>query len=123
MKLNTEDNDCGHLSLILPVENNLRKQLKQIRQNFKSSRENQVGMYCLFLLHKRFNVFANLLPAMWTVIFFNYLSRRFSITVTEITKNSNAFNQKANITCFGRPVLDTLFFSPPQSNGSRFVHF
>lgn len=114
-KLNNDDNEsAGHLSLILPMGHEIndypRKQLKQIRQNFKTARENQVGMYFLFLLHKKFNVLCFILPAMWTVIIFNYLSRRFSVTVTEITKNSNSFNQKGNITCFGRPVLDALFF-------------
>lgn len=125
-RLNNDDNDIksGHLSLILPMENNLRKQLKQIRQNFKTARENQVGMYFLFLLHKKFNLLTKFLPAMWTVIIFNYLSRRFSVSVTEITRNSISFNhQKANITCFGRPVLDALFFSPPQSNGSKIDNF
>lgn len=121
--LNNDDNISGHLSLMLPMENISRKQLKQIRQNFKTARENQVGMYFLFLLHKKFNVFAMILPAIWTAIIFNFLSRRFSVSVTEIIKNSNSFNQKTNITCFGRPVLDALFFSPPQSNGSKFIKF
>lgn len=36
-KLNNDNNESGYLSLLLPMENsnNLRKQLKQIRQNFK----------------------------------------------------------------------------------------
>lgn len=120
-RFNNDDNESGHLSLILPMENISRKQLKQIRQNFKIARENQIGMYFLFLLHKRFNVLTKILPAMWTVIIFNYLSRRFSVTVTEITKNLNSFHQRTNITCYGRPVLDALFFSPPQSNGSKIL--
>lgn len=117
--LNNEDYESGHLSLILPMEKVSRKQLKQIRQNFKIARENQVGIYFLFQLHKRFNFFTKFLPAMWTVIIFNYLSRRFSITVTEIVRNKNLLQHKANITCWGHMVLDVLFFSPPQSNGSK----
>lgn len=117
-QLNNDDNDSGHLCLILPMDKVSRKQIKHIRQNFRTARENQVGIYILFLLHKRFNLLTKFLPAMWTVIIFNYLSRRFSITVTEITKNCNSFHQKANITCWGHTVLDALYFSPPQSNGS-----
>lgn len=119
-RLNNEDYESGHLCLILPMEKVTRKQLKQIRQNFRTARENQVGIYFLFLLHKRFNVLTKFLPAMWTVIIFNYLSRRFSITVTEISRNRNSLQNRANITCWGHNVLDVLFFSPPQSNGSKF---
>lgn len=117
-QLSNDDNDSGHLCLILPMDKVSRKQQKHIKQNFRTARENQVGIYILFLLHKRFNLLTKFLPAMWTVIIFNYLSRRFSITVTEITKNTNSFHQKANITCWGHTVLDALYFSPPQSNGS-----
>lgn len=119
-RLNNEDYESGHLSLILPMERVSRKQLKQIRQNFRTARENQVGIYFLFLLHKRFNLLTKFLPAMWTVIIFNYLSRRFSVTITEITRNKNTLQQTPNITCWGHNVLDVLFFSPPQSNGSKF---
>lgn len=116
--LNNDAYDSGHLSLILPMEKVSRKQLKQIRQNFRTARENQVGIYFLFQLHKRFNVLTKFLPAMWTVIIFNYLSRRFSITITEIMRIKNSLQQRAKITCWGHNVLDVLFFSPPQSNGS-----
>lgn len=117
--LNNEDYESGHLSLILPMEKISRKQLKQIRQNFRTARENQVGIYFLFQLHKRFNLLTKFLPSTITVIIFNYLSRRFSITVTEIVRNKNALQQRTNITCWGHDVLDVLFFSPPQSNGSK----
>lgn len=116
--LNNDDYESGHLSLILPMEKVSRKQLKQIRQNFNTARENQVGIYFLFQLHKRFNLLTKFLPAMWTVIIFNYLSRRFSVTVTEISRNKNSLQQRGNITCWGHNVLDVLFFSPPQSNAS-----
>lgn len=119
-RLDNEDYESGHLSLILPMEKVSRKQLKQIRQNFRTARENQVGIYFLFLLHKRFNVLTKFLPAMWTVIIFNYLSRRFSITITEIMRNKHSLQQRSNITCWGHNVMDVLFFSPPQSNGSKF---
>lgn len=123
-RLNNEDFQSGHLCLILPMEKVSRKQLKQIRQNFRTARENQIGIYFLFLLHKRFNVLAKFLPAVWTVIIFNYLSRRFSITITEITRNKNSlFPNRSNITCWGHNVLDVLFFSPPQSNGSKYCMF
>lgn len=123
-RLNNEDYQSGHLCLILPMEKVSRKQLKQIRQNFRTARENQIGIYFLFLLHKRFNVLAKFLPAVWTVIIFNYLSRRFSITITEITRNKNSlFPNRSNITCWGHNVLDVLFFSPPQSNGSKYCMF
>lgn len=56
---------------------------------------------------------------MWTVIIFNYLSRRFSITVTETVRNKNSLQQSGNLTCWGHNLLDVLFFSPPQSNGSK----
>lgn len=121
-RLANDDYESGHLSLILPMEKVSRKQLKQIRYNFRTARENQVGIYFLFLLHKRFNVLTKFLPAMWTVIIFNYLSRRFSITITEFTRNKHSLQQRTNITCWGHNVLDVLFFSPPQSNGSMFIY-
>lgn len=117
--LNNDDYASGHLSLILPMEKVSRRQLKQIRQNFRTARENQIGIYFLYLLHKRFNVLTKFLPSVWTVVIFNYLSRRFSITITEITRNKNSLQQRANITCWGHNLVDVLFFSPPQSNGSK----
>lgn len=122
-RLDNQDYESGHLSLILPMEKVSRKQLKQIRQNFRTARDNQVGIYFLFLLHKRFNVLTKFLPAVWTVIIFNYLSRRFSITITEIMRNRHSLQQRSNITCWGHNVMDMLFFSPPQSNGSKWPHF
>lgn len=119
-RLNNDNYESGHLSLILPMDRVSRKQLKQIRQNFRTARENQIGIYFLFLLHKRFNILTKFLPSMWTVIIFNYLSRRFSITITEITRNKNSLQQRANITCWGHNLMDVLFFSPLQSNGSKF---
>lgn len=112
--------ESGYLCLTLPMGLVSTKQIKQIGDNFRTARDNQIGIYILFMLHKRFNVLARFLPAVWTVVIFNYLSRRFSITVTEIMKTSNSFQPKTTLTCWGHIALDALYFSPPQSNGSKF---
>lgn len=117
--LNADDIDSGYLCLTLPMSIVSAKQIKRIHENFCTARDNQIGIYMLFMLHKRFNVLTKFLPAMWTVIIFNYLSRRFSITVTEIMKSSSSIQPKMNLTCWGHSVLDALYFSPPQSNGSE----
>lgn len=118
--LNNDNMESGYLCLTLPMGLVSAKQIKQIGDNFRTARDNQIGIYILFMLHKRFNVLARFLPAVWTVVIFNYLSRRFSITVTEIMKTSNSFQPKTTLTCWGHIALDALYFSPPQSNGSKF---
>lgn len=118
-KLNSSDSDMGHLCLQLPMEMVSAKQLNQIHRNCETARKNQIGLYFLFLLHKRFNILTKCLPAVWTVIIFNYLSRRFTVSMTEITKSSSSpFQQRTAVACWGHRILDTLYFSPPQSNGS-----
>lgn len=111
--------ESGHLCLTLPMDTVSRQQIAQIHENFRTARNNQIGMYLLFLLHQRFNVLTKFLPAIWTVIIFNYLSRRFSITVTEMVRNGHSFQPNVRLTCWGHAVLDSLYFSPPQSNGSE----
>lgn len=120
-KLNGTDNDTGHLCLKLPMARVSRKQLHRIRQNFDVARSNQIGLYFLYLLHKRFNMFTNILPAVWTVIIFNYLSRRFTVSITEMARcTDRQFQQRTAVACWGHIIRDALYFSPPQSNGSKF---
>lgn len=119
-KLNIDENESGHLCLKLPLEGVSRAQLKRIRQNFETARKNQVGLFFLFLLHKRFNILTNFLPTVWTVVLFNYLSRRFTVSITEITKSKTIlFQKRTHASCWGHKILDVLYFSPPQSNGSK----
>lgn len=122
-RLNHDHSESSHLCLTLPMDTVSREQIDQIHNNFCTARDNQIGMYLLFLLHKRFNVLTKFLPAIWTVIIFNYLSRRFSITVTEILKSNRLFQPNMRLTCWGHAVLDALYFSPPQSNGSKCFDF
>lgn len=119
-KLNVDDSETGHLCLKLPMSDVSHAQLKQIGDNFSIARENQIGLYYLFLMHKRFNILTKFLPSFYTVILFNYLSRRFTVSITEITKGkNNLFAKGATATCWGHKILDVLYFSPPQSNGSE----
>lgn len=119
-KLNGTDNDTGHLCLKLPMARVSRNQLHRIRHNFDVARNNQIGLYFLYLLHKRFNMFTKFLPAVWTVIIFNYLSRRFTVSITEMARcNDRQFQQRTAVACWGHIIRDALYFSPPQSNGSK----
>lgn len=119
-KLNMDENQSGHLCLKLPLEKISRNQLKCIRQNFDTARKNQVGLYFLFLLHKKFNILTKILPMVWTVVIFNYLSRRFTVSITEITESKTILFQKRKVaSCWDHKILDVLYFSPPQSNGSK----
>lgn len=119
-KLNITDNDTGHLCLKLPMEKVSRRQLQSIRRNFEVARANQIGLYFLYLLHKRFNILTKFLPAMWTVIIFNYLSRRFTVSITELARcNDRQLQLRTSVACWGHVIRDALYFSPPQSNGSK----
>lgn len=121
-KLNTDENESGHLCLKLPIDKVSRSQLNRIRKNFDTARKNQVGLYFLIILHKKFNILTKFLPTMWTVIIFNYLSRRFTVSITEITKSKTILFQKKKIaSCWGNEILDVLYFTPPQSNGSKSI--
>lgn len=119
-KLNVTDNDTGHLCLKLPMEKVSRKQLQRIRNNFEVARTNQIGLYFLYLLHKRLNILTKFLPAVWTIIIFNYLSRRFTVSITELARcNERQLQQRTLVACWGHTIRDALYFSPPQSNGSK----
>lgn len=119
-QLNVTDNDRGHLCLKLPMQEVSAKQLQRIRDNFKVARSNQVALYFLYLLHKRFNILTKFLPSVWTIVIFNYLSRRYTVSITEMTRcNDRQLLQRKPIACWGHTIRDALYFSPPQSNGSK----
>lgn len=120
-KLGDIDNVTGQLCLKLPMERISPHQIKKIEMNFREARDNQVAIYFLSVLQNRFNVLMNFLPSLWTCVIYNYLSKRFTVSITEISKNTRLFQRTTNILCWGHPVVGALYFSPPHSNGSKYL--
>lgn len=119
-KLGDIDNVTGQLCLKLPMEPVSTRQIQKIKINFHDAHKNQVAIYFLSVLQKRFNILMNFLPSVWTCIIYNYLSRRFTVSITEISKNTRPFQRCTNVSCWGHPVVSALYFSPPHSNGSKY---
>lgn len=111
----------GHLCIRLPIEKVSKRQIVKVRQSLQSARRNQTALYFLFVLQRRFDFLTRILPNVWTVILFNYLSRRFTVSITEISKNGvTRYPQRASTVCWGHPIIDAMYFSPPQTNASKY---
>lgn len=111
----------GHLCVRLPIECVSKKQIANVSQSLQLARTNQTAIYFLFVLQRRFDLLTRILPNVWTVILFNYLSRRFTVSITEISKTGVArYPQRASTVCWGHPIIDAMYFSPPQTNASEF---
>lgn len=119
-KTDSSNEATGHLCIRLPIEPISKQQIEKIQRSFVSARRNQTALYFLFVLQKRFDVLTKILPNVWTVILFNYLSRRFTVSITEISKTGVArYPQRASTVCWGHPIIDAMYFSPPQTNASK----
>lgn len=119
-KTDSSSGATGHLCVRLPIQPMDNKQMNKVKFNFQSARQNQTALYFLFVLERRFDILTKILPNVWTVIIFNYLSRRFTVSITEISKTGGVRRpQGASTVCWGHPIIDAMYFSPPQSNASE----
>ncbi|KAL3273690.1 hypothetical protein HHI36_015120 [Cryptolaemus montrouzieri] len=113
-----EDSCSGILFMGLPIPNNERgdtpvKNLAKIKNNFKESLEKQQVSYFLSILQTRFGVLAKILPSTFLAIYLRYLSRKFAVTVTEVSSRYPNVTQR---TLWGQEVSTVIYWRPPQAN-------
>lgn len=110
----------GVLCIRLPVESSSVKQLVDIRQQIKLTRDEQICTYLVSLVQIRFDFLTTVLPSIWLKLIISSLSKKFSITVTEVL----GFNQsepQEYFTTYGAEIIDVLFFRTPQANTSTAI--
>lgn len=102
----------------LPMKMSPDKQILSIRKSMKQAREKQVGLYAL---HGRSDLLTGWLPAILLQVLFNYLSKKFAITITQV-EHAGIGGSLLGGTVWGHRIMDVIFFTTPQSNIGRFSY-
>ncbi|KAF2896582.1 hypothetical protein ILUMI_09594, partial [Ignelater luminosus] len=115
-----QDAVSGLLGLRLPVLNaekdeTLLENLRVIKQNFANAIETQPVSYLLTTLQTKYGVLTNALPATAVEVILKYLSRKYTISITEITSKHPNITQR---TIWGHEVTSAIYWRPPQANMS-----
>lgn len=106
----------GGVSCInLPLESPSVQQIKKIDKIISVNREKQVAMYFLSLAQSNCDFLTRVIPAFWMKIILNYLSKKFTVAIIEVTEPD--FESK-KITLWGDSIESAIYFRPPQSNTS-----
>lgn len=103
---------AGYVCMNLPMKMSPDKQILSIRRSMEQAREKQVGLYAL---HGRSDLLSGWLPAVSVQILFNYLSKKFAITITQVEQADIGSSLLAG-TVWGHRIIDVIFFTTPQSN-------
>lgn len=108
------------LGIHLPVEQVSVKQLVNIRQQIKQTRDQQIVFYLMSLIQIKFDFLTTVLPSIWLQVIIGFLSKKFSITVTEVL-GFNDLEPNEYFTTYNMEIIDVLFFRTPQANFSTAV--
>lgn len=117
-----QDAVSGLLGLRLPVLNaekdeTLLENLRVIKRNFANATETQPISYLLTTLQTKYGVLTNALPATAVEVILKYLSRKYTISITEITSKHPNITQR---TVWAQEVTSAIYWRPPQANMSKF---
>lgn len=111
----------GGVSCInLPLESPSVQQIQKINKQISVNREKQVAMYFLSLAQSNYDFLTRVIPAFWMKIILNYLSKKFTVAIIEVTEPD--FESK-KITLWGHSIESAIYFRPPQSNTSIELFF
>lgn len=108
---------AGYVCMNLPMKMSPDKQILSIRKSMEQAREKQVGIYAL---HGRSDLLTGWVPAVFVQILFNYLSKKFAITITQVVEPVGSGNSLLCGTVWGHRIMDVIFFTTPQSNIGEF---
>jgi hypothetical protein len=110
----------GVVGIQLPIEEASMQQLSNIRQQIKFTRDQQIIFYLMSLIQIKFDFLTTVLPSLWLKVIINFLSKRYSITVTEVL-GFNKPEPKEYSTTYGAEIIDVLFFRTPQAYTSTAI--
>ncbi|XP_028147060.2 uncharacterized protein LOC114340511 isoform X2 [Diabrotica virgifera virgifera] len=113
-----EDAVSGILCLSLTVPDPKKgtteiENLLEIRNKFNASLENQGLSHLLTMLQTKFRFLSKFLPATLLSIYLKYLSRKYAVSVAEITSRYPNVTQR---TIWGQEVSSVIYLRPPQAN-------
>lgn len=103
----------GFVCIKLPIDCTSREQLRDIKASVAEARDRQIVSYLLTLAQLKYDIITNALPAVWMKVLLNYLSRRFTVTLTEISETNPSCRY---VTMWGDEIIDLIYFRPPQAN-------
>lgn len=114
--------DCvsGLIGLRLPVlssekDETFLENLRVVQDNFAKAIDSQAVSYLLTILQTKYGTLTNFLPATLIQVLLKYLSRKYTISITEITNNYNNTTVRAT---WGKEVTNVIYWRPPQANMS-----
>ncbi|XP_037040011.1 uncharacterized protein LOC119077006 isoform X1 [Bradysia coprophila] len=114
----------GYILVNLPLEPHSKRQIEKMRANFNEVRQNQFAFFLLYVAQRRYDFLTKILPQCWTRLLFNYLSNRYTVSITKLADSCPRTNQPdIGVTLWGDIIRDIVYFTPPQSNISVSLTF
>lgn len=115
------DSISGILFLNLPIidpekDTSIVENLVEIKSNFRTSLNKQGLSHLLSFGQTKFGFLSKILPVSVLGVYFRYLSRKYAVSVTEVTSRYPNVTQK---TLWGQEVTDGFYWNPPQANSSK----
>lgn len=92
--------------------------LLEIKQKFNASLEKQGMSHLLTMLQTKFGILTMFLPSTVLSIYLKYLSRKYAVSVTEVTSRYPNVTQR---TLWGHEVSSVIYWRPPQANTSEYI--
>lgn len=112
----------GMLCLTLPTfpkfsDTVFLENLLVIKNNLEKARKDQVFVYLMSILQTKHCVMTKSLPSVIVGIILKYLSKKYSVSVTELMANEK---NTRRVTSWGQEVTNVIYWRPPQANISKF---
>ena len=107
----------GDFYLKLNLLYTCQQQIKNIKTNLKYISNKQFILYLLQKLNNNESLLIKLFPIIWLKVLHNYITKNYSITITEMLPNYNYVNVK---TVWGDEIIDVLYFHQPTANTGTF---
>lgn len=102
---------CMNLPMRVPTASHGRRDA--IRKSFEHVRRRQIGLYAVQAYVDHLTA---IVPALSLQVLFNYLSKKFAITITAIDDKTLATPIASPSTMWGHRIVDVIVFRQPQSN-------
>ncbi|KAF5285509.1 hypothetical protein FQR65_LT13206 [Abscondita terminalis] len=114
-----QDSVSGLIGVRLPVltsekDETFLENLSTVKKNFAYAMDTQPISYLLTTLQTKYGILTNTFPATIIEVLLKYLSRKYTISITEIT---NSYNFPLR-TIWGREIVNAIYWRPPQANMS-----
>lgn len=113
----------GMLCLRLPTfskfsDTKFLENLMTIKANLLTARKNQPFVYLMSILQTKHCIMTKTLPSVIVGILLKYLSKKYSVSVTELMANEK---HTRRVTSWGQEVTNVIYWRPPQANISELL--